>query len=1369
VKHLGRAINLFVGAMALGIVAGGCAPPVEPKTAAGPQPTPKTTQAGAKHVEAQPVPGSSEKVEQLVARYVTARGGIANLHALRSLRLTGTVRSGRGFTIEASYGVVQKRGGRIRTEVTFQSLTGVDAYDGKDGWSTEPFRGRRDPFRQSADETKRLAHEADIEGPLVDWREKGHRVEYLGTEEVDGTQAHKLRVTFKDGDVEYRYLDPDAFLEIRIERESHIRGNEQITEADVGDYEQVAGVFIPFSIDSGRKGGPRTNHVTIDRAEPNVEIDDALFRFPGGGVAGATIAQVIVPGPAGAAQTSAPSSAPASTDAPVFDSGVVSGLGARNIGSAAMSGRIAALAGQIVDGKTTLYVGAASGGVWKSLDGGTTFKPVFDDQPVQSIGAITIDPSRPSTVWVGTGESWTRNSVSIGNGIYKTTDGGATWSNMGLPESERIVRILVHPKNGDVVYACVPGKLWSDSPDRGVYKTSDGGKSWSLVLKGQNLSTGCSSIAMDPGNPDVLFAGLWDFRRKGWTSRSGGDGPDAPSASGMFRTADGGATWKQLTPSSNKGLPGGPWGRIELAIAPSDAKTVYALIESKDSALFVSSDGGASWEQRDKSHNMVWRPFYFARLVVDPAVPTRVFKPDLELIVSDDGGRSFARTGGGAHGDWHDLWIDPTNRKHIIGGDDGGLWISWDGGSRWWKSNNLPVSQFYHVAVDDRDPYQVYGGLQDNSSWVGDSSYPGGVTNGRWENLYGGDGFWVVVDPTDPDAVYAESQGGHIGRVDRKTHSSREIQPTPGYKEKLRYNWNTPIHASPTRKGTIYIGSQFLFRSRDRGDNWERISPDLSTNDPEKQKQELSGGVTVDNSSAEMHTTIYTISESPRDANVIWAGTDDGNVQITRDAGKTWTNVVANVPGLPKFSWVSWIEASRFAAGTAYAAFDRHTVGDMTPWVYQTTDFGKTWKRIVGPDQGVRGYAHVVKEDTEQPKLLFVGTEFGLWISVDGGARWAEFKGDHFPSVAVRDLQVQSRDSDLVIATHGRGIWIIDDITPLRTLSAETLAGTASFLPGRPVQQRMQAQGGWPEGDAAFAGQNAAPGAVITYYERSRHIFGRMKLEVLDETGKVVDTISASKRRGINRVVWNMKVKPPRAPRAAQVAFNATQGPRVIPGTYTVRLTKGAEVLTTKLKIGLDRRAKFTPEARKAQFAAAMRAHSMFGEMTELTDRIDGARGAAEERIRKLPAGDPLVAKLRTASHELEEAKKKIVATKEGGAITGEERIRENLDELYGSLTGWEGAPARYQIARLDSLHRELKDVGTELDGIVARDIRPLDAELKTRHLDPIPTAGPAHASNAPPVHDPAVAEVIGCMRSNGAECEEEERAAAAEESLERD
>src|SRR5215469_17188933 len=977
-----------------------------------------------------------------------------------------------------------------------------------------------------------------------------------------------------------------------------------------------------------------------------------------------------------------------------FDSDTISGLGARNIGSATMSGRVAALTAVKENGRLTVYIGAASGGVWKSVNGGTTFKPVFDKQTVQSIGAISVDPQNPKIVWVGTGEAWTRNSVSIGDGIYRSADGGENWTNLGLKDSEHISKILIDPRDGNVVYACVPGKLWSDSEDRGVYKTTNGGQTWTKILKGPNLSTGCSMISMDSKNSKILYAGLWDFRRTGWTFRSGGDGATAASGSGLYQSTDGGATWNDLDEKSAPGLPRKPWGRIAVTVAPSNPNSVYALIESPRSALFYSRDGGKTWQERDRSNWMVWRPFYFANLIVDPKNENKLLKPDLTLIASDDGGKSFSSVGNGAHGDFHDVWIDPDDTDHLIAGDDGGVWYSYDGANTWWKANNLPISQFYHVSSDLADPYQVYGGLQDNSSWVGDSQYPGGITNGRWENLFGGDGFWAFSDTGDSNYAYAEAQGGEIGRVNRHTLEQRSIKPQPNYGEgKLRFNWNTPIHMSPNDKGTVYIGAQFLFRSRDHGQSWDRISPDLTTNDPEKQKQEESGGVTVDNSSAETHTTIYSISESPKDANIIWVGTDDGNVQLTRDGGKTWNNVVGNVPDLPKASWVSWVEASVHDPAVAYAAFDRHTFGDMAPHVFKTADYGSTWTPVIAPDSGVRGYAHVVKEDAVVPNLLFVGTEFGLWISPDGGKQWAQYKGHNFPSVAVRDLVVHPRESDLILATHGRGIWIIDDITPLRHLTPDVLSQDAAFLAGRPALQRIEGNGGWAEGNAAFSGPNPPSGIPITYYQQKRHIYGRMKLQVFDANGKLIDTLPSNNRRGVSRVDWPMRLKAPRVPPAATAAFEAAQGPRVVPGTYTVKLTRGNETYTETLNVGLDARAKYTIEDRQANFDALMRLYNLLGDMSYDVDRLNGVRADLLARADKLPKDPALAKQLQDLAANVDQIRTKIVATREGGAITDEERLREKTSQLYGALDGYGGRPAEYQTARIDSLKKELGDV----------------------------------------------------------------------------
>jgi len=998
-----------------------------------------------------------------------------------------------------------------------------------------------------------------------------------------------------------------------------------------------------------------------------------------------------------------------------FDAATVSGLPARNIGSAMMSGRIAAVDAVDQDGRITLFVAAASGGVWKSVNGGTTFKPVFDRQDVQSIGAVTIDPSNPKMVWVGSGEAWTRNSVSVGDGVYKSTDGGENWTNVGLKDSERIAKILVDPADGNNVLVCATGHLWDDNDERGVFKSTDGGKTWKKVLAGANGSTGCGLMSMSRQEPKTIYASLWDFRRQGWTFRSGGPG------SGLFKSTDGGDHWTEINDSNAKGLPEKPWGRVAVAVAPSKPQVVYANIESKKSALFRSDDGGQSWTRLDASNYMIWRPFYFGNLVVDPKDENKIFKPDLILMLSTDGGKSFNVVSGGAHGDFHDIWINAKNPSTVIVGDDGGLWRSEDGGNRWKHQLNLPVSQFYHVSTDNADPYHVYGGLQDNSSWVADSSYPGGVTNSRWENMFGGDGFWMFEDTADPDYIYAEAQGGEIGRVNRYTHEIRAIKPLPNYGEKkLRFNWNTPIHMSPNEKGTIYIGAQFLFRSRDHGQSWDRISPDLTTNDPEKQKQEESGGVTIDNSSAEMHTSIYSISESPKNGQIIWVGTDDGNLQITRDGAKTWTNVVGNVSGLGKNSWVSTIEASRFEEATAYTTFDRHTFGDMKPYAYKTGDYGKTWSALPLQESGVRGYAHVIKEDTVNPNLLFVGTEFGLWISVDGGQHWAQYKGSNFPAAAVRDIAVHAREGDLVVATHGRGIWIVDDISPLRSLSPDLMSKEAVLIPGRPAMQYFETSGGWPEGNESFSGRSRPAEAQITYYQKGRHIFGDLKIEIFDPGGKLIDTVAGSKHRGLNRASWSMRVKAPAVPPAATALFEAAQGPRVLPGTYTVKMTKGDQVYTEQLNVVLDPRAKYSVEDRKTQFELAMKIYKSIEHMTWSVEAIEGVRNAANERAAKLSQKDPLRAQLQQLAGRCDALRSKIVATKEGGMITGEERIREHLGQLYGSVNDYEGRPADYQAARADSLSHELEDVVDDFRKLSQKELADANVGLKKKKLDAI-------------------------------------------------
>ncbi len=1285
--------------------------------------------AGPALLSAQSVPTADD----IIAKYAQRIGGTDRLRAVQTVRKSGKFYGGGGF--EAAVANEFKRPNKVREEFGFGGMTGVTSYDGKTGWQIQPFGGKKDPETLGEGELKGIIEDSEFDDPLFDYKARGNTVELLGTDQIEGTKVWKLRVTLaSNGDERTYYLDAESCVPIKYEVKRTVRGAESYFEVELGNYKEVSGVLFPFSTGIGAKGSSSADkqQYVWERITVNAVLPDERFAKPAIG------AKMVTSAEAAAATAGTIGTNPRTLAAPAFaplpgtsvmlsaavDSEVTSGLGARNIGSAVMSGRIAALAVQHEGDRLTIYVGAASGGIWKSTNAGTTFKAVFDKQDVQSIGALALDPRNPRTIWAGTGEPWTRNSVSIGNGIYKSTDAGETWTNMGLPESERISKILIDPTNSSTVYACVPGKLWSDSNDRGVYKTIDGGKSWSKVLGGPNASTGCSLMTMDPTAPGTLYAGLWDFRRKGWTFRSGGDGPDAPSGSALMKTTDGGATWTALDSKSTKGLPAGPWGRVAVTVAPSKPNVVYAFIEAVPpmNGLYRSEDGGASWELRDRSQNMLWRPFYFANLIVDPRNENRLFKPDGGLIMSNDGGATFNGVGGSTHGDAHDIWIDPKNTDHLILADDGGMWTSYDGGDKWWKSETLPISQFYHVSTDMDTPYKVYGGLQDNSSWVGRSQFPGGIAKSQWENLYGGDGFWVFADPKDPTYAYAEAQGGNIGRINMKTHEIRDIKPLPRFGEgKLRYNWNTPIHLSPSRSGTLYLGSQYLFRSRNRGQSWDRISPDLTTNDPAKQMQELSGGITVDNSSAEMHTTIYAIGESPKDSMVVWVGTDDGNVQVTRNGGKQWTNVTGNIAGLPKNSWVSSVEPGHFAVGTIYATFDRHNDGDMAPHAYKSVDFGKTWTSLIAAGSPVRGYAHVIKEDLVNANLLYLGTEFGLWISVDGGRQWARYKGGNMPSVAVRDLVVHARDDDLVIGTHGRGIWIVDDITPLRNLAAGATGQAAAFVQTKPVVQAMNSFGGWANGDAEFVGQNPPGDAIISYYLQRRHIFGDLKLEVFDSTGKLVQTLPAGKRRGLSRTAWSMRMAPPRVPTAASAAF--VVGPRFLPGKYSVKLTEGDLVTSTTLRVTGDPRTSHSADDRKAQFALSITLYDLMNEMSSVVEGMNDMRGNLENRGTGLAQRDSLLAALQKGSATVDTMRKKIVATKEGGMITGEERLRENLAELYGSVVGYEGRPSEMQVERAGSISRELGDVNKSFEKWVQIELPKINKMLKDRGLKPIEAA----------------------------------------------
>jgi len=977
---------------------------------------------------------------------------------------------------------------------------------------------------------------------------------------------------------------------------------------------------------------------------------------------------------------------------------------ARHIGPATMSGRIAALDAVQHDPRI-IYAGAASGGLWKSINGGVQFKPIFDKYN-QSIGAVTIDQEHPDTVWVGTGETWTRNSVSVGDGIYKTTDGGENWEKMGLENTERIGKIIIHPTDPNTIYVAALGHLWNANEERGVYKTTDGGETWEQILFFDE-NTGCADLAIDPENPDILYAGMWDFRRLPYFFTSGGPG------SGLYITRDGGGDWEKVT----DGMPDGTLGRIAVSVSSVDPNIVYALIESKKSALYKSKDKGKTWEKMNDTPAMGARPFYFSNITTDPVDTNRVYKPGYYLSYSENGGKNFRATyitGGRVHGDLHPLWISKKDNNLLYLGTDGGLYVSNDKGSSWRFFRNLPVSQFYHVMVDNKKPYNVYGGLQDNGSWMGPSKSPSGIQNRNWTSLGYGDGYYVFPDQYDENILYWQYQGGNIKRKYMDTKETKDIKPYEDEgEEKLRFNWNTPVAFSPTRD-VMYVGAQFLFRSENKGDSWERISPDLTTNDPEKLKQEETGGLTIDNSTAENHCTIFSINESSLDPDVIWVGTDDGNLQLTKDGGRSWKNIVENVPELLPSTWVSCVTSSLYDAATAFVTFDGHRTGDMTPYLYKTTDYGKTWTSLI--DDNINGYCYKMIEDTENSNLLFLGTELGLFVSIDGGIVWSQFKGE-LPNVSVRDLVIQERENDLVLGTHGRGIMIIDDITPLRQLTEETLQKDVVFLNSRPYELGYLDWEMGLTGDDEFVGSNPPGASIISYYLKKRHIFGDMFIEIYNDKGEKVKELPAGKRKGINRVPWRMRMKPPKVPKSPLLAFRAMYGPTYPPGEYTVKIVKGENTYEGMVNVIYDPAIPHLEEDRDARLTTLMEAYNLLQDLGFLDKQIRDIRDHAKENAVKTNSKS-LGKKLAGLSGKMEVMHKELVATTVTSAITGEEKLREKIGDIYSAILSYQGKPTQSQINRLANLSKEVTVRRGIIDNLMETELPNLDKQLVKDELE---------------------------------------------------
>lgn len=994
----------------------------------------------------------------------------------------------------------------------------------------------------------------------------------------------------------------------------------------------------------------------------------------------------------------------------------------------AWGGRVSRVAG--VPGNPNLYyVASASGGVWKSVDGGHRFTPLFDDQPVSSIGSLAVAASDPNVIYVGTGEANLRGNVAAGDGIYKSVDGGKSWTHVWTQEGQ-IGTMVVHPKNADVAFAAVLGHAFGPNPERGVYRTQDGGKTWQQVLK-KDEWTGASDVALDPSNPHIVFAGLWQARRRPWEMTSGGPG------SGLYVSRDGGDTWKQL---KGKGLPEGEWGKVGIAVAPSDGRRVYALIEAPEGGLFRSDDGGESWTRASASHQLRQRAFYYTVLTVSPANPDEIWVPQVPLLRSIDGGKTFEQVRGEHHGDNHDVWIDPRNAKRLIVGNDGGVDISENGGETW-LTPPLPLGQFYHVSADNSIPFKVAGCLQDiGSAQAPANSLDGaGIRNTDWYDVGGGEAGFVVSQPDDPNIVYAGEYGGYLSRYDHRTGQLRNVTPYPdnpsghGAEDlKWRFQWTAPIALSPHDPKVIYHAGNVLFRSRDGGQTWEAISPDLTRND--KSKQRWSGGpITGDNTGVETYDTIFAVAESPVTKGVIWAGSDDGLVQVTRDDGKSWKNVTANVPGLPEWGTVVAIEPGHFDAGTAYLVVDAHRLDDTHPYLWKTTDYGATWKRLTAK-LPADVYLHAVREDPLRRGTLFLGTERGVDYSLDDGATWRRLKLN-LPTVAVHDLVL--KDSSVVLATHGRSMWILDDRQPLYEISPEVLGQDVHLFAAPDATRwlyRNSHRGDW-------SADNPQPGARIYYWLKTAPK-GDVTIDILDAKGTLVNSLSSSQRAltgsseytadeeeqwknltlpkeaGVDVGTWNTTwAGAELIPGSKLDAGFPAIGPRALPGTYTVRLTVDGKSQTTTLTLKPDPRETVSTADLEAQLRFALEVRDAVSRLSRAVRDLRTIRQQLAARNELLARDDhaealrksssDLMARLDSLEVKLHNPKAEVVydvLAQKGGA-----QLYSRLAPLLDVAKDGDGAPtqgAREQFAREK---QELDADEAELNRLITTDLAALN------------------------------------------------------------
>jgi photosystem II stability/assembly factor-like uncharacterized protein len=989
--------------------------------------------------------------------------------------------------------------------------------------------------------------------------------------------------------------------------------------------------------------------------------------------------------------------------------GPFDGLQFREIGPATPSGRIDDFA-VLESNPAVFYVATATGSVWKTTNHGTTFEVVFDRESTSSIGDIAIAPNDANLVWVGTGENNNRQSSSWGEGVFKSTDGGRTWTNMGLRTSRHVARIIVDPVDHDVVYVAALGSLWGPGGDRGVYKTTDGGLTWTHVLK-TDADTGATELVMDPGNNKVLYAATYQRRRAAWGFNGGGPG------SALWKSADAGRTWTKLT----NGVPEGALGRIGLDIYRKDPNILYARIEhERESGVYRTDDGGATWR---KMSSVNPRPMYFSQIRIDPQTDSRIYVLGVQLHVSDDAGKTFRDDGArSVHVDFHAMWIDPANPSHVILGGDGGVAISYDRSRTWTWLPNLPLGQFYHVSYDLQSPYTVCGGLQDNNTWCGPSAVRNkdGIGNDEWFIIGGGDGFVGLVDPSDARVMYAESQDGRMNRVDRVTNERKSIRPEPPAGEPVyRWNWDTPMALSPHDPATVFVAANKLFRSTDRGHSWQEVSPDL-TNGVDRDERELMGVKGKDtriarNDGVGAHGTIVSFAESPRRAGLYYTGSDDGVVAVSRDAGATWTRVTDRITGVPKETYVSEVVPSRFEDGTVYVTFDGHRASDFGTYAYASTDFGATW-RSIGTDLPKGEVVRTLTEDLKNADVLYLGTETGLFVSTDRGRSWARVRAN-LPTVPIYEITLHPRDNDMILATHGRSVWILDDLAPFQQHARAT--GTQPFLfAPDPVAQRNRSAERMREfeGDRRFLGRNPPAGLALAY-----RLPGEAKdvsVQVRDESGRVVrelsgDATKTARAAGLNTVVWDLRVAPLPAPRGPQPGggfFGASlDGPLVLPGRYTATLrVDGRESGTVPVEVQGDPEIGMTDADRRAHHEAVVALHDLHRQANDaysalflMNEQLDTIKA----RMKTASPSPEVSAAVDEFDKELAKLKPRfgVGQTGFGGGGGMQQNVRARISMLKGSIMGSTSLPTEVQTRQIAESRTALATAIGEVNALIGK------------------------------------------------------------------